>query len=351
MISIRQGLTRRLFPLIFPLARQLGRKNDLLIPDGVKQIGGPETFRKNLHSGLEHLNYDVTGNIYGQYPLALVIQYFDALKLRSLKKAGVRIVLRLDGLAYEEWAGKDWEKMNEPVREVYADCADAVIFQSEYSARQADYFLGERHPRSFTIPNGASLKDFDPCLKKECSKPLRLVTTGNFRLPDMIVPQVEALRHLHRSGVDAELVMIGPVADPSLMWTTTEPGVRFLGAQSSSVIRQELLQADLFLFSMLNAACPNSVIEAIAGGLPVVGVASGALPELCSFNSDLLAAMPDRLIHQKTDVDPQALAEKVLVAQKSYEKYKSSALQYRDSVCLESMTRAYQKVLWPEGGR
>jgi glycosyltransferase involved in cell wall biosynthesis len=32
--------------------------------------------------------------------------------------------------------------------------------------------------------------------------------------------------------------------------------------------------------SELNAGCPNAVIEALACGLPVVGYATGALPEL-----------------------------------------------------------------------
>ena len=43
--------------------------------------------------------------------------------------------------------------------------------------------------------------------------------------------------------------------------------------------------AHLLYSADLNAACPNSVIEALACGLPVVAFATGALPELVTGDS------------------------------------------------------------------
>jgi glycosyltransferase involved in cell wall biosynthesis len=38
--------------------------------------------------------------------------------------------------------------------------------------------------------------------------------------------------------------------------------------------------SDLFLFTHLNPACPNNIIEAMACGLPICGVSDGAMTEL-----------------------------------------------------------------------
>jgi glycosyltransferase involved in cell wall biosynthesis len=46
--------------------------------------------------------------------------------------------------------------------------------------------------------------------------------------------------------------------------------------------------AHLLFSADLNAACPNSVIEALACGLPVAGFSTGALPELVTGDSGRL---------------------------------------------------------------
>ncbi len=43
--------------------------------------------------------------------------------------------------------------------------------------------------------------------------------------------------------------------------------------------------AHLLFSADLNAACPNSVVEALACGLPVIAFATGALPEMVAGNA------------------------------------------------------------------
>lgn len=345
MTSLRKGLARRSFPFVYAASRPFGQQFDLCIPDGDPGVGGPNTFRSSMRKFLEKQNVTVTGSPFGRCRSLLVVQYFDYTKIRAIRKAGVRIVLRLDGLAYEEWAGQGWREMNAPVSRLYREYCDEVIFQSEYSALQADRFLGPRHPRSSVVVNGADPERFSPRRKLQTNSPVRLVTSGNFRLNHLIVPQIEALRILRESGLEVELTVIGPIADESLQWTVEEPGVRHLGSVSWEQIPQLLVESDIFVFSMLNAACPNSVVEAITAGLPVAGFASGSLPELCAFNRELLAPMPDKLIHADEEADGQALAGVIRKAIMDYPHFKSRSLKHCGDHSLETTVGEYRKAL------
>lgn len=345
MVSLRKGLRRRSFSFIYHCLRPLSKQSDCCIPGGDDSVGGPNTFRTNIQSCLERQGISVVTDPIGRYRSLLVIQYYDYVKLRAIRRSGVRIVQRLDGLAYPEWAGDGWRAMNEPVREVYEKLADAVVFQSEYSARQADEFLGARHPNAKIVINGVDTDRFSPSHRLELGSPIKLVTSGNFRLSHLIVPQVEALRILRRSGYEVELTVIGPIADKSLDWTVKEPGVRYLGKVSREEIPEHLSEADIFVFSMLNAACPNSVVEAVGAGLPVVGFASGSLPEICRFNQDLLVPMPDRLIHADDEADGEALAAKIVEAIAEYPRFKQRALDHRSTYSMESSVEKYRESL------
>jgi glycosyltransferase involved in cell wall biosynthesis len=91
------------------------------------------------------------------------------------------------------------------------------------------------------------------------------------------------------SGLDrpVELVVAGRVS-PSFQaeWQNrAKTSLRFLGEVAAEQIPQVDRSAHLLYSADLNAACPNSVIEALACALPVVAFATGALPELVQMES------------------------------------------------------------------
>jgi glycosyltransferase involved in cell wall biosynthesis len=87
---------------------------------------------------------------------------------------------------------------------------------------------------------------------------------------------------LQRSGLIVELVVAGKIS-PALQaeWHQKAPTLlRFAGLVKADDIPALDRSAHLFYSADVHPACPNSVIEALACGLPVAGLATGALPEL-----------------------------------------------------------------------
>jgi glycosyltransferase involved in cell wall biosynthesis len=101
----------------------------------------------------------------------------------------------------------------------------------------------------------------------------------------------------------------------------------------------------LLFTAEINAACPNSVVEALACGVPVVGYATGSIPELVGegggafmpYGSDywkLNAPVSDGLVNAAAHV-----LEHLPQFQKSARK------RAEDFFGLDQMVEEYQKIL------
>jgi glycosyltransferase involved in cell wall biosynthesis len=314
-------------------------------------VGGPFTVRGQLLQALRARGYSSTDSWYQPARSALVLNYADHRKLAHLRRTGTRIVLRLDGLYYEEWAGPGAEQSNDPIRVLYREIADAVIFQSEFCREQATTFLGgEPTGPSRTVVNGADRSVFFPATDSRAGgEDFRLLTAGNLRSPDLLLPQIEAVRRLRRQGMRIRLRVVGPVGDePSRRAAEETEGVELLGPRSLTDVAELHREADAFVFSMMNPACPNAVVEAIASGLPVIGYQTGSMPELCFFSKELLAATPDRFLHCPEDLDPAALARCIQDCRENYPHFRERALLHSGVWDLQERVDQYEEMLFPE---
>jgi glycosyltransferase involved in cell wall biosynthesis len=121
--------------------------------------------------------------------------------------------------------------------------------------------------------------------------------------------------------------------------------IQWLGVVNSSDIPALDRSAHMLFSADLNAACPNSVIEALACGLPVVAFDTGALSELVPPSAG--AVVPYGSNHWKLeDPDIKSLTEAALPILKYNNRFREGARAAAVALfSLDSMIDAYLEVL------
>ncbi len=136
------------------------------------------------------------------------------------------------------------------------------------------------------IPNAIELSVFTPPRQRNHDGPVRLLFVGRFNAFKNVETLLEAVEHLLKMGVDNfELQLVGDGERRSnLERLTVEKGltkyVRFLGWVGREAIVERYRQADLFVTATTWEGMPNTVLEAMACGLPVVATQASGLDQL-----------------------------------------------------------------------
>lgn len=293
------------------------------------QVGGPSTFMHYLQHFLLAKHIELASDVDDPriktifFPIA-----YDLERLKQWKSQGCRIIQRLDGIYYPSKHGEKYIELNQDIKTIYCDLADHVVFQSEYSRSQCSAQFGP-HKSYSIITNGVNNDLFltNQNLDFDKTGVVNFITTGNFRNRDMLEPLVEALDSLFEQGIKLNLLIVGPIA-PFLNEYLERPYVTRVGKQSLIQVAKHLQKAHIFLYSHLNPPCPNSVLEAIAVGLPVVGFDSGSMAELLFWQKDLLAPVSIEVFQEYKDFKPHLLSEKIIKCVDNWNVYKQRALMY-----------------------
>lgn len=224
--------------------------------------------------------------------------YLPRLALDCLKRHRIPIVLNQKGVFYPGWYAGDWRGQNAIMAEAY-HCADHVFWQSDFCRRAADRFLGPRQGTGEVLFNAVDVTHYSP-VSARAEGPFVFLVTGKIgrHLGYRLESTIGGLAHVRRAGLDARLVVAGWVEDLEAARAMAvrhgvSAAVDFLGPYSQEQAPQIYRRAHAYVMTKYLDPCPNTVLEAMACGLPVLYSASGGVPELVGSEAGVGLPVPE----------------------------------------------------------
>lgn len=216
--------------------------------------------------------------------------YLPGLALALLKARRVPIVHNQNGVFYPGWYAGDWKAQNQRMARTFHK-ADYVFFQSEFCKRSAERYLGLREGAGEILYNAVDTEFYRPLLSQEprAGRAYRFLLTGKIdnHLFYRIESTLRGLAEAVKLGLDAVLDVAGWVAPDAQDRTKVladELGiadrVRLTGPYTQEQAPSIYQGADAYVMTKHNDPCPNTVLEALATGLPVLYSDTGGVGEL-----------------------------------------------------------------------
>ena len=268
-------------------------------------LGGPASFQARLGEALRLQGVNVTFDP-DDLAVSAILVVGGTRHLNELcqaRRRGVCIVQRLNGM---NWVHKQKhtgikhylraEGGNWLLSTIRSRLADGIVYQSQFSQSWWQRVSGPVKAAGTVIYNGVDLNEYTPAgansLPTDCYRMLLVEGHLGSGYEGGLISAVKAAELLNqRLDRPLELMVVGDVP-PALQRQVATDKVKIIWR--GVVKRNEIPEIDRsahFLFSAdVNAACPNSVIEALACGLPVVGYDTGSLPELLLNGAGKIAA-------------------------------------------------------------
>ena len=329
----------------------------------LEHTGGPSSFQKKLTTCLKEQGIEVHFDPERSDTAAVLVVGGSShlLKLADAKKRGIHIVQRLDGMNWlhkktytgiRHFLRAEWN--NHILSTIRKRYADAIVYQSDFTRTWWNQVYGNAPVEDTVIHNGVDLSIFTPDGKGNPPEDMIriMVTEGSFyggHERDLLNAVGFAGGMAEKSGKHVELVIASraPKSMLSKLPTSVNLEIRWLGIMPLSNIPELNRSAHMFYPAEINAACPNTVMEAMACGLPVVSFATGSLPELVMGNAGRIVPYgADHWNLEAPDFTP--LYEAGMEVYKQQTKFRSAARKYAESTFdMHSMARKYLEILIP----
>ncbi len=314
------------------------------------------SFRLKFEQGLRARGIDVTHDLDDKSDAVLVIAGTRfLLDLNRARRRGIRVVQRLDGV---NWVQRvKWSGIKYSVRAEYGNVmlatirnhfADRAIYQSQFIRKWWEDWYGVAKAPASVIINGVDLNAYTH--KGEHERP-----TDKYR---MLLLEGSLARGLNSGLFHAvsvaekmsaqypmEVVVAGVVDEATQQKLQSKVPVKFLGTVPRADIPKLARSSHFMYCAEVNPPCPNSVIEALACGLPVIGFDSGSLKELVTDDAGCIVpygANPWKL--ETPDIDALASSAGEMLEKQS--QFRAAARRRAESAFgLDGMVDEYLKVL------
>jgi glycosyltransferase involved in cell wall biosynthesis len=319
------------------------------------------SFRGKLVQGLTECGIGVSFDLVDTpYAAILVIGgTHDLSGLWRAKRQGVRIVQRLDGMNWIHRKRRTgWrhylraEYGNIILSLIRSRLADHIVYQSKFSQKWWERVYGVDRIPWKVVYNGVDLNRYTPFGDGKIPtdhKRILLVEgsiAGGYEWGlETAIQMAECIHSTYNYPI--ELMVVGFVSATLQRDLIDKTGVKvnFTGRVPAENIPELDRSAHVLYAADINAACPNSVIEAMACGLPVVAFDTGALSELVTSDSGRLSPYggdPWKL--DPPDIDRLAEAVNAIIDNQIV--YRAAArTRAEEAFSLEQMVKGYLDVL------
>lgn len=291
--------------------------------------------------------------------------YFDRLStpflatfkwpLRQLFLLGLKWIWAHDFFAF--WANLINRNYGSFVRIIMADF---IIYQSKFSQQvHSHYFPNKPYD---IIVNGSAINIWKSCIREKAhDEEIRLVTIYDDWKPAKrihdIVTFVQWVRETKK--IPITLTILGytgkiPNGIPKQIQNIIENSFyintfpRF--TSFTNTFREVLRDSDIYITFSYRDPCPNTVVESMAHGLPVIGIASGGIPDIVGDAGELLL-MEDfkdgffsshRYDSDFPHIDFEQVLELILKVKHSYKKYLERVRQrFIDDLSIDLVAERY----------
>ena len=337
------------------------RKSKVCLIPNVSGVGGMVSFRGKLVKGLAERGIGVAYDLEDPpYDAILVIGGTrDLPGLWRARRRGVRIVQRLDGMNWIHRRRRTgWrhylraEYGNIILSSIRSRLANEIVYQSEFSHQWWERVYGISNMAWRVVLNGVDLERYTPYgVGKIPDEQVRILLVegsiaGGYEWGlETAILMAESVKSVY--GHKLEVMVVGRVsASLQRLWKgNPEVQVRFSGEVPAEKVPELDRSAHVLYAADLNAACPNSVIEALACGLPVVAFDTGALAEIVTMDAGKLVAYGGDP-WQLDSPDINGLAEAANIIINNQERFRAAARKRAEEAFgLEPMVEGYLKAL------
>ncbi len=270
-----------------------------IVPE-VGGIGGMASFRRKFEAGLAKRGIGVVHDAREESEAILIIAGTKNLHPLWRRRRTTRIVQRLDGINWIHQRRNTGlrhylraEYGNRVLSLIRSHIASQIVYQSEFSHRWWEDWYGWTAAPFSVVHNGVDLDEYKP-EAESAGGPARRGThcrllvvegslDGGYDMGlDSAVKLTETLAGKH--GFPMELVVVGKISveHKAKVASRAHVPITWAGVLAPGAVVGEMQNAHLLFSADLHPACPNSVIEALACGLPVVAFDTGAVRELVS---------------------------------------------------------------------
>jgi len=230
---------------------------------------GPNSFGKRLAMGLIESGHEV--ELYDGRNADVSIVFIEP----SGRPLAKKVIQRLDGIWFSP---EEFETKNSSIKKLYQS-ADGVIWQSEFDKGMTTKWWG--NPKNGSIIrngiNAPEIKKFQiPALEQIRQQyEMLFVCSANWHPQKRLMKNIELYKHLRSFYSSAALIVLG--SNPTKV---ADPHIFYAGSQPHDVCLEIFSASNWMLHLAWLDHCPNTVVEALSQGTPVICSEHGGTKEL-----------------------------------------------------------------------